>query len=60
MKDEPKAPPSQTKKKSPVQSSQRWSDNDDDDEFLDPKSGTDNDEDIDLDQLSLGDGAHQD
>lgn len=52
-----KPAPSQPKPKSPVEESPGWSDND---EFLDPESGTGNEEDIDLDQLSLGEGGHQD
>jgi hypothetical protein len=66
VKIEPKAAPPkqaspspQPKSKSPAASnSPGWSDNDD--EFLDPESGTGNEEDIDLDQLSLGEGGHQD
>lgn len=51
-------PPPQSKVKSPVPSSSPgWSDNDD--EFLDPDSGENNDDDIDLDQLDLDD-KHKD
>jgi hypothetical protein len=58
VKVEPKVASTPSKPKSPAQSA-GWSDNDDD-EFLDPESGTGNEEDIDLDALSLGDGGHQD
>lgn len=52
---QPTPPP---ESKHSVEDSPGWSDNDD--QFLDPEDGIGNEDDIDLDQLSLGEGGHED